>query len=786
MKKQNEEMDELHIERPEIETRMCADLKNYGILYLYAPIGWEKERLVLDFAARHPEYPSHVVTEPDRIPADEGELLIVPELETLLERPDIGKLWERIGERSHGERWIFTSSVPLPDELMPFRVAGRLRIYGRLELRPENRDVKLYLEKKGFHLYEEDYLHIEKDFDNMPLCIYMLEEPLRNSIHGYGRQEKEQCLEDVFLWIDIRFFRTLKTEEQNVLLSLACFEELTEELVWTILDLSVGEARALMKRFRNKGSILEECGNGRWRFSGLFRQFLARMVGKYMDPEQLHHLYLRAMLYFEEKEEYEAALQFAELLKLNDRMAELLDRILARPISYETFLELEEYCLNLPMTCRKDYPRLIMAGAMLESIAGNREGYEEYVKLLEHRKEKDTGELLLVLKMIGTGGMTPELLSEIWQHTEESGVSTGKIWSMLQVPENISLLHGDKDYSAFFIWQGRRKKNPYLEQIERLAGEGYASMAEFLLAEVCYERNELDEALTRLSRAFRMAVQEKNIRMQKLCNLKVADLMVARNQADGAEAFLLHRLEEPEATDRYWNGNLLTHRMQYHLLKNDEERIQGWMKQKAPDERGRFLSVEYYQYLMKAKVYLWQEQYVQAEMILLTLKDFADGCGMTYLGLQVRLLEAIQAFREQRESWRELLAEAVETGRRYWFIRVFADEGEAVYELLNTRYGEKERKEDPYVKELFAAARAQMLIYPGYLKRKKPLQVENFTQYEKDVLKLLSRGEKNAEIARALCVSENTVKYHLKNIYQKLGAKNRSQALNLITEYHLL
>ena len=48
-----------------------------------------------------------------------------------------------------------------------------------------------------------------------------------------------------------------------------------------------------------------------------------------------------------------------------------------------------------------------------------------------------------------------------------------------------------------------------------------------------------------------MAVQEKNLRMQKLCNLKVADLMVVRNQADGAEAFLLHRLEEEEETDCY-------------------------------------------------------------------------------------------------------------------------------------------------------------------------------------------------------------------------------------------
>ena len=778
-------MDELHIEHPELEQRMCEDLKNYGILYFHAPIGWEKDRLVLDFAAHHPEFDACIVTDPDQIPETKGGVRIVPGLERLLEQSGLEKLWTRIGERGREERWIFTSTAPLPEELMPFRVAGRLRIYGVPDIRPENRDVSAYLEKKGFRLYREDYLHIEKDFDNMPLCIYMLEEPLRGSVHGYGRQEREQCLEDVFRWIDIKFFRTLKVEEQNALLSLACFEELTEELVWTILDISVNEARALVQRFRKKGSILEDLGGGRWRFVGLFRQFLARMMHKYATPEQLERLYQRAMYFYEEKQDYTAALRFADLLKLYDKMAELLDRILSRPISYETFLSLEDYCLSGPLPDMLEYPRLIMAGAMLECIGGNLEGYERYRKLLERREKKDTGSLLLILKMIGTGSMTPELLSEIWQHVEEADTSTGEIWRMLQIPGNISLLHGDKDYSAFFRWAGKREKNPYEEEIRRLAGEEYASMAEFLLGEVFYERNQLDEALNRFTRTFRMAVQEKNLRMQKLCNLKVADLMVVRNQADGAEAFLLHRLEEEEETDCYWNGNLLAHRIWYHLLKNDEKRILGWLKKEAPDERGRFLSVEYYQYLMKARVYLWLEQYVPAELILLTLRDFAHSYQMTYLGIQVRILEAVQAFRQQREGWQESLTEAVETGRSYGFIRVFADEGEAVYELLNALYGEKERK-DPYIREILKAARAQMLIYPGYLRQKKSLKVENFTSYENDVLKLLARGEKNAEIARTLCVSENTVKYHLKNIYQKLGAKNRSQALNLITEYHLI
>ena len=169
-------------------------------------------------------------------------------------------------------------------------------------------------------------------------------------------------------------------------------------------------------------------------------------------------------------------------------------------------------------------------------------------------------------------------------------------------------------------------------------------------------------------------------------------------------------------------------------------------------------------------------------MILKSLLEFADQYGMYYLGIQVRLLKSMIYFREGNENWKERLEEALEMGKKPGFIRVFADEGEAAYELISEFIKcQKEWSNDKYLKEVLVACRAQMLIYPGYLKQKKA-----FSSYEKDVIHLLALGEKNAEIALQLCVSENTVKYHLKNIYQKLGAKNRSQAVNMIKEYRLL
>lgn len=55
--------------------------------------------------------------------------------------------------------------------------------------------------------------------------------------------------------------------------------------------------------------------------------------------------------------------------------------------------------------------------------------------------------------------------------------------------------------------------------------------------------------------------------------------------------------------------------------------------------------------------------------------------------------------------------------------------------------------------------------------------VEPLTERERDVLDLVVRGSSNREIAEALIVSENTVKYHLKHILQKLHLRNRAQVV---------
>jgi DNA-binding CsgD family transcriptional regulator len=66
------------------------------------------------------------------------------------------------------------------------------------------------------------------------------------------------------------------------------------------------------------------------------------------------------------------------------------------------------------------------------------------------------------------------------------------------------------------------------------------------------------------------------------------------------------------------------------------------------------------------------------------------------------------------------------------------------------------------------------------------VRVRSLTEREVAVARWLVDGKTNMEIARELAVSTSTVKYHVANILEKLGVRNRQNAINiLIAERYL-
>ena len=64
--------------------------------------------------------------------------------------------------------------------------------------------------------------------------------------------------------------------------------------------------------------------------------------------------------------------------------------------------------------------------------------------------------------------------------------------------------------------------------------------------------------------------------------------------------------------------------------------------------------------------------------------------------------------------------------------------------------------------------------------------VASLSERELSMLRTLARGLSNKAIGDELWITEQTVKFHLTNIYRKLGVENRTQATRVAYEHHLV
>jgi DNA-binding NarL/FixJ family response regulator len=149
------------------------------------------------------------------------------------------------------------------------------------------------------------------------------------------------------------------------------------------------------------------------------------------------------------------------------------------------------------------------------------------------------------------------------------------------------------------------------------------------------------------------------------------------------------------------------------------------------------------------------------------------------LDITMPKLNGLEVLRQIREAWPEaqvvmltasddetLLFEAVEAGARGYLL--------------------KNLKADEFVEMLNGLARGEAAmtrqttarLMAGLTQRgpTHTLSPDDLTQREVTLLELMVQGLSNKEIAQALSLSENTVKYHVKHILQKLGVQNRTEA----------
>ena len=142
------------------------------------------------------------------------------------------------------------------------------------------------------------------------------------------------------------------------------------------------------------------------------------------------------------------------------------------------------------------------------------------------------------------------------------------------------------------------------------------------------------------------------------------------------------------------------------------------------------------------------------------------------------------------EATRRILA--TDSGARILVLTTF-NLDEYVYEALRAGASGFVLKDDP-PEQLIAAVRTvaagDALLSPTVTRRvikqftrtarpAPPKELEELSERERDVFRLIARGLSNAEIGKELYISETTVKTHVTHILQKLDLRDRVQAVVL-------
>jgi len=74
----------------------------------------------------------------------------------------------------------------------------------------------------------------------------------------------------------------------------------------------------------------------------------------------------------------------------------------------------------------------------------------------------------------------------------------------------------------------------------------------------------------------------------------------------------------------------------------------------------------------------------------------------------------------------------------------------------------------------------------SFVRDEQKLETLGITPRELEILELIAQGLSNKEIAARAFVSENTVKTHSSRVFDKLGARRRTQAVQLGKELRLI
>ncbi len=352
-------------------------------------------------------------------------------------------------------------------------------------------------------------------------------------------------------------------------------------------------------------------------------------------------------------------------------------------------------------------------------------------------------------------------------------------------PHLFAMLMAGGNYAKFAALRGQLRRgekiaHQVLQEAVALRGKlpEPASITLEVLSRICYDRNQLAQAHQLWVRATEVDPNPTSSNMKIRLAVTRALIQLAEGNCEAALVTLQAALElNTRHRSRWWlNQDLSAYQALCWLRQGDCAKAERLVSEPA-DVGPHPLSL-----LVHAEILLTQKQPAAAEEILTGLVSRYPHGFYPEPIMGARVMLAIALFEQHKVNQaRQVMAEAVRLAGPESFLRPFLDHGPQTAPLLTlvSHTENLSAETQSFVKEVLRiVGHANGGLKPLPRDELTALSVAaSISAREQQVLRLLSAGLSNREIADRFSVSDSTIKTHLENIYRKLGVKSRTQAV---------
>ena len=307
------------------------------------------------------------------------------------------------------------------------------------------------------------------------------------------------------------------------------------------------------------------------------------------------------------------------------------------------------------------------------------------------------------------------------------------------------------------------------------------------LGHLCYEWNQLESALQYLTHGIRLA--EQGGYLDQLLGgyvhlMHVQSLM--GNSAAAKESLnclrrAVEKYEDPPVGLAFFEAA----RADLALLQGELGVANRWADRYQPQANEENTAFSEYQQVVLAHVLAHRDDTFRMCEMIQPLREVAAGKHRLAASISYDVMAAKCLFMHgEPEPALRMLEHVLSLAEPGQFVRTFLDEGGVVISMIKQLLAargpngaDKHGSSLEYLHRLLdEAAKDAVKASTG---RSTSSGIEGFahlTEHELRILQLLEAGNTNKQISSELSISLNTVKYHLKNIYGKMGVANRTQA----------